>query len=218
MGPIQLSLAVFVVIWVFFYRRVSRGAQINNQGLMQLGEGRLSEALKNFETSSRLMRLNPMPRLNVGVALVYLWRLDEAEVALRKAIGGFQGGALRVVALPTLAFVAAMRGDLKALEQYGTDIAAMKLEGNALWAVSLAIRAARQQNWSALLQTLTLARTRPLGGPARAVADALRAWATEQTTGVRSSVDAVGVFGETGPQALERWWPEFAQFVASHAG
>jgi hypothetical protein len=53
-----------------------------------------------------------------------------------------------------------------------------------------------------------------LGGGTGALVNALRAWAIERTTGELRHVDRVLLFGETGPQAVEKVWPELAQFVA----
>lgn len=212
-----LGVLVFLggVLAVFFvlFRRSVRGAHANNRGLTLLGEGRLVEALASFEEAQKDMGRNPLPRFNAGFANLWLWRLEEARVALDGASKTLRGKPLRMIAAPALLLIASLQNERARADELARELATLKVERSSVAAMSQAVWHARGQRWSQVLDSLSLERTRPLGGPARAVADALRAWASAELGMPRAPVDTVGVFGETGPSAVGKWWPEFAQFL-----
>lgn len=55
--------------------------------------------------------------------------------------------------------------------------------------------------------------TRMLGGPARALADALYSWSLDRQGHPPRPIDRVTLFGEASTDALRRVWPELADFV-----
>jgi hypothetical protein len=83
--------------------------------------------------------------------------------------------------------------------------------GTAL--LAQAVIAIRGDDFASARSSLAAYEIRLLGGPTRGLADALSAWCLEQTTGERRHVDRLGLFGEAGPDALRRFWPELSDFV-----
>jgi enoyl-CoA hydratase/carnithine racemase len=177
----------------------------------------LTEAIALFEQAGRAMGRNPLPRFNVGGACLWLWRLDEAETALDAASRMLQGRPLRVIAAPLLMLISALKNEPARVQERAAELARLQLERGAVAAMARAVMAARAGSWAEVQRELSLERMRPLGGPARAMADALRAWAITEAGGACPPIDAVGVFGETGPAAVARWWPAFAEFLQRHA-
>ncbi len=216
-----LGLLVFTVVVVggvvLRLRAVQQGAHLNNRGLTLLSEGRLTEAIALFGQAQRTMWPNPLPRFNLGSAYVWLWRLDEAELALDAATRTLQGRPLRMIAAPLLMLISALKNEPDRVQARALEVEGLGLDRSAVRAMALGVMAAREGRWADVHRELSLERTRPLGGPARALADALRAWATTQSSGACPPIDAVGVFGETGPAAVARWWPAFAEFLQRHA-
>ena len=198
-------------------RRSQRGAVVNNRGLTLMSEGRLVEAIAALEEAKGLL-VSPLPTFNIGMASLWLWRLDEARTQLEKSTSTRAGRPLRVIATPALFFIANVQNDAARTATYEAELKPLGAERSSVVHIGRAVRFARDRNWREVLNALSLSNTRPLGGPARAVADALRAWATVELGGTCPPIDHVGVFGETGPAAVRVWWPEFADFLERTAG
>jgi len=215
----SLPLGLFVgligllVFLLFVFNRTREGANINNRGLTLMGEGRLVDAIDHFERAQKLMPRSPMPGFNTGLAKLWLWRLEEARVALEKATSTIAGKPLRIIAAPALTLIAALQNDQARFQNHMQELGMLQVERGGVASMAKAVMAARARSWREVLDTLSLERTRPLGGPARAIADALRCWATVEVGGRPLPIDFVGVFGETGPSAVKQWWPEFAAFL-----
>jgi protein O-mannosyl-transferase len=67
----------------------------NNLGRVELGEGRVPEALVEFQTAARLRPDSPEAHANLGTALDALGRVTEARIEYRQAVQvdpGFAGG------------------------------------------------------------------------------------------------------------------------------
>ena len=79
--------------------------------------------------------------------------------------------------------------------------------------LTTAVLAVRAGDFAEGRRSLSVYEIRLLGGPTRGLADALSAWCLEQTTGERRHVDRLGLFGEAGPDAIRRFWPELADFL-----
>lgn len=77
--------------------------------------------------------------------------------------------------------------------------------------------AARNREWSNVLRNVPPDMVRPLSGQLHAIAEALRAWALRESQQPMPPVDLIGVLGETGPDAVRTYWPEFAGFLESAA-
>lgn len=219
---ILLGLAVFVVgmgaTLALTIRVNAAGGHANNRGITLLSEGRLTEAIVSFELARRsLGPMSPLPPYNIALANLWLWKLDESRHGLESASKAMLGGPLRQMAVPPLLLIAAVQNDAPRAAALEQEVKTLQLDRAPVVAIARAAFFARAGAWKRVLDTLTLERTRPLGGPARALADAIRSWATAELGGVRPAVDAVGVFGETGPTALAKWWPELARFIESAA-
>lgn len=213
----ELGIALFVLpivaFLVFTVRRSTDGAKENNRAVSLLSEGRYVEAIAAFERADKRLR-SPLPRYNIGNASVWLWRLDDANRLLEKATSTLAGKPLRIMVVPTLAFIAAIKNDRARSVLVDKEVESFALTRAPMVQLSRAAWLAREGRWGDVQATLSMDVTRRLGGPARCVADALRAWAlAESGQPVPPIVDPVGIFGETGPDALRKWWPEFADFL-----
>jgi hypothetical protein len=217
-----VGIAVFVIPVVAFVvwtvRRGQQGARLNNRAIALLAEGRLVDAVAAFTEAERLISRSPLPGYNIGCASIWLWRLDEARPRIEKATRGLAGGPIRIMAVPQLCFIAAVANDRARADALMKEVERFQLMKAPLVNVSRAVWAARSQRWAEVLNELEFGRVRALGGPARAFSDALRGWAMVQTGQPEPLLDAVGVFGETGPDALKKWWPEFAEYIAAPRG
>lgn len=213
LGSLLVALAATLVAFALLRRRIGRGAQLNNRGLMLLQEGRVVDALATFDSAKSSLWLNPLPTYNRGVALFMLWRLAEGAETMDRASRSRNGKPLRVVAVPTLLLIAALQGDAARAADLELEVKAQQLEDAPLVTLARAVTHARAQRWSDALALLTAARVRPLGGGSRALAEAVRAWCLEQLGQPVPPVDVVGVFGEAGPQGLTKAWPELATFL-----
>jgi len=194
-----------------------RGARENSRGLLLLTEGRCVEALAAFESAAVLMPLSAIPRYNVGNANVWLWKLEEARTQIQAATEWMSGAALRSIAVPTLAYIAAIQNTRPRADELNKEIETLKIAGNPVVLLAQAVWFAREEKWGEVMRSIEIERVRVLGGPTRAFADALRAWAMVKTGQPLPPIDRVGVFGETGPDALKKWWPEFTEFLKSTA-
>jgi hypothetical protein len=201
------------MIWLIVVRtRAQRGAAVNNTGLTLMGEGRIVEALAKFEEAKGLLS-SPLPTFNIGMASLWLWRLDEARLALEAATTTLAGAPMRVIAMPALHLIATLQSDAPRVAKYAQELVTLKNERSSIVHMARAVVALREKRWKDVLDALSLQNTRPLGGPARATADAMRAWAMVEVGAPCPPIDHVGVFGETGPAAVRKWWPEFAEFL-----
>lgn len=216
-GPWSFLWLTWVALALFafwFVRRAQAGAALNNRGLTQLHEGRVFEALASFERAQRQLWRNPLPHYNRGVALFFLWRLDEGRDVMDRATRSRMGKALRIVAVPTLFLIAALQEDADRAAGLDAEVKALGLTSAPLVLVARAVQHARAKRWDEALRLLGVDQVRPLGGNQRALAEALRSWCQEQLGQRPTPVDVVGVFGEAGPQALQKAWPDFADFLA----
>jgi hypothetical protein len=82
-----------------------------------------------------------------------------------------------------------------------------------LTTLARAVVAARAGKWGETRDFLRRYEVTLLGGPTRALADALSAWAVESTSGERRHVDPVALFGEGSSAGLKNAWPELVAFV-----
>jgi hypothetical protein len=76
-----------------------------------------------------------------------------------------------------------------------------------------AVIACRREAWAEAKQILDRPECDKLDGTLRGLREALRAWCLERLTGEQHRVDAVTVFGEASPEALQAAWPELTGFI-----
>ena len=76
-----------------------------------------------------------------------------------------------------------------------------------------AVIAARAGRAMEAFTRLSQPEVKQLGGMPRALADTLRAFLVFQDRGERWPVDRIALFGESGPEQLQKVWPELAAFV-----
>ena len=206
-----VPIAAFIVATV---RRANAAARENNRAVSLLTEGRYVESIAAFEKAEQGMR-SPLPGYNIGNANLWLWRLDEAIARIEKSTKTMAGKPLRIMAVPTLAFAAAVKNDRARAVLLEKEVETFALARSPVVLLARAVWLAREARWEEVQATLSMEVTRRLGGTPRSFADALRAWAMVNTGQPLPPIDPVGVFGETGPDALRQWWPEFAGFLTS---
>ncbi|MDX2010082.1 MAG: hypothetical protein SFW67_07830 [Myxococcaceae bacterium] len=211
-----LVLGAAAVAFVLIIIR-SRGANADAlEGIAQLNQGRFSDALAAFERGlARFPQSNALV-FNTGIALLSLWRVAEADAAFSKAAG------MKLARLtfdvtqmlePQRALVAALLGRADEAQRHLASCEQLGLGRSAHVLLARAVLSVRAGDFAEGRRQLGVYEVRLLGGPGRGLADALSAWCLEQTTGERRHVDRLGLFGEAGPDAIRRFWPELAEFL-----
>jgi tetratricopeptide (TPR) repeat protein len=206
-------LGVFVTIVAVFVAVAFGGARTHNEGVALLTEGRHTQALEKFERALPALRRNPLIHMNIGSVHHNLWQLEKAEESLLRATKMMLSSHVKMLALPLLALNQALLGKaiearavLEKVREAGHDASPVAL-------LAQAVLFCRERQWAEAQTVLARHELRNLGGVSRSLADALRAWSAENTTGQKRHVDVVGVFGETGPDRLQLYWPELAQYL-----
>ncbi|MEW5737901.1 MAG: hypothetical protein AB1938_03190 [Myxococcota bacterium] len=206
--------ALFLAVFVLFFTWARAANRLSVEGNSLLAQGRFVEAIAMFERAAKLARRSNVVPYYRGIALMCLWRVAEAEASFEEA------AAQRVVAadltkllFPSRSLSAALlgredvaRSRLEHVEELGAGSTADALLARAVLAV-------RARQWGEARELLQRYEVKLLGGPMRGLADALYAWCVEQMSGELRPVDRVGLLGETGPEALEKLWPELMDFV-----
>lgn len=206
--------AVFLAVFVLFLSWARAANRLSVEGNSFLSQGRFVDAIAMFERAAKLARRSNVIPYYRGIALMCLWRVEEADRSFAES------AAQRVVAAdltkllyPSRSLSAALLGreaDARArlgdAERVGAGTTAEALLARAVMAV-------RAQRWDEAQGLLQRYEVKLLGGPTRGLADALYAWCVEQLTGDLRPVDRVGLLGETGPEALRKLWPELWAFV-----
>ena len=112
------------------------------------------------------------------------------------------------LARPALALCTALLGDLPAARG---EIA---LEPDApLSLLASAVLAIRDGELEEARRVLERNELDQLAGTQRGFAEALHAWCVARLTGETRAISAVKIFGEAGPEALRRAWPEFVGWL-----
>lgn len=206
--------AVFLAVFVLFLSWARAANRLSVEGNSFLAQGRFVDAIGMFERAAKLARRSNVIPYYRGIALLCLWRVEEAERAFAEAAGQRVVAAdLTKLLHPSRSLAAALLGReaearvrLAEAERVGAGSTAEVL-------LARAVLAGRAQRWDEARGLLQRYEVKLLGGPVRGLADALYAWCVEQLTGELRPVDRVGLLGETGPEALERLWPELWAFV-----
>ncbi len=205
---VGLVVALFAVV---LPRR--RAARLSNEGVALLSQGRILAALEKFEATRPALNKHSIFFYNVGVTRLSLWQLEEAERELEQARRKRLSGDVSPLAIPHLALAKALQGKAAAAREWLQQAKSLKTDGSATALLATAILACRDQDWSTARATLERPELNSLGGPYRGLHETLRAWCVEQTAGERRHVNAVSLFGETGPDRLRAAWPELVAFV-----
>jgi tetratricopeptide (TPR) repeat protein len=209
-------IGAVVVAFVFILLRGRRANADALEGIAMLNQGRFSEALAAFQRGlARFPQSNALV-FNTGVALVSMWRVAEADAAFAKAAGmKLARLTFDVTSMlePQRALVAALLGRAEDAKAHLRACEALTLGRSAHVLLAQAILAVRAGDFAEGRRQLSVYEVRLLGGPTRGLADALAAWCVEQMTGERRHVDRLGLFGEAGPDAIRRFWPELADFI-----
>lgn len=219
-GLVQLGawfpILVGLVTFAFFLFRMKRANAESVEGITFLNQGRFTEAVAAFERSHKRYPRSHVFIFNRGIALFSLWRVAEAEAsflqASRMKVANFSFDLERMV-VPYLALTAALLGRLDEARQRITQADQLKLDRSAHLTIAKAVVALRSNELKSARELLASYEVKLLGGPTRGLADALTAWTAEQFLGQARPVDRVALFGEAGPDALRKVWPELVEFV-----
>jgi len=210
-----VNLLVFFLAFTFFNLRALSANKDSLDGDALLAQGRFLAAVERFEQGTRKAPRSSILPLNRGVALLSLWRVAEAEQAFADAAAKrFTGFNLERLLHPQRALAAALLGSLEQAEQWLEAAAAAGAGDSAQGTLARAVLAARRGEWAQVRALLQRYEVKQLGGPPRGLADALSAWAVEQLSGEQRHVDRVALLGEAGTDAIQKLWPELADFVA----
>lgn len=219
-GLVQLGawfpILVGVVTLAFFVFRTKRANAESIEGITFLNQGRFTEALAAFERSHKRYPRSHVFIFNRGIALLSLWRVADAETSFLQAaqmkVANFSFNLERMV-VPYLALTAGMLGRLDEARQRIAQAEQLKLDRSAHLTIARAVVALRTNELKRARELLSAYEVKLLGGPTRGLADALNAWSAEQFLGQARPVDRVALFGEAGPDALRKVWPELVDFV-----
>lgn len=215
----QSSLALvivptFFILLAFFVWRARGISKLSVNGVALLDQGRYLEALAIFEQVLRKSRASPLAVYNVGVAKLLLWRVAEADASFEKAAQmSHLMMDIRGLLVPYRAFIAAILGREKDAQVRLSECESLRVAETPHASLARAILAARGRRWAEAQALLARSEVRALGGVSRGFAEALRVWAIEQQGGAPRSVDRIGLFNETGPDAFKICWPEFHDFL-----
>ncbi len=212
--PLIVGLVTFVLI--FLNQRRANADSLT--GITLLNQGRFSEAVQAFELGIKRHPRSHVFIFNRGIALASLWRTAEADVAFEKAAGMRVANLtfnLERMVLPQRALSAALLGKQERSNQLIADAEKLGLTRSAHLTISKAVNAMRANELDHAKELLAAYEVKLLGGPVRGLADALTAWCAAQRTGQVRPIDKVALFGEAGPDALRKVWPELTAFVES---
>lgn len=210
-----LLLVVVVTVSVVFLR-MRRANSDSVEGIALLNQGRFTEAVRVFEAGIARHPRSHVFHFNKGIALAAIWRTEEADAAFKKAADmkfANLGFDLERMVVPQRALTAALLGRRAESEALIEHAEALSLGRSAQLTVAKAVNAARSGELGAAKALLAAYEVKLLGGPARGLADALTAWCSSQLSGHPRAVDKVALFGEAGPDALRKVWPELTAFV-----
>jgi hypothetical protein len=212
--PWLTVVALFVFFLVFLWLN-SRWLKGHNEGIVLLQQGRAVEALEHFKTA-RAHTKSALPVLNVGIASLQVWLLPEAISALEefRTRGGsvMKGGAPGTMPLASaaLALAYALRGERARAQAMVAESA-----GSATGRLAEVVIAARSGEWIEAQRLLTqhALLLDQLGGPHRALTDAVQALVASKLGVPGGRVDRVRLFRETSGEGLKQAWPELVEFV-----
>ena len=203
----------FIAIFGFFTWRARKGAALANAGLVLANQGRLSEGLVKIDAARPYFVRGPQIPYFAGSVRLALWQLSVAEVELRKALKATALMNVKHLAVPKLALTLALLGRENATRNFLGDAEKLNVAASPDSLVATAILECRAARWESAARTLARNELRNLGGPTRGLADALRAWCSEQLTGQPQPFDLVAVLGEASIEGVRGSWPELASFL-----
>lgn len=215
-------LAIGGFVWLM--RKAQRTQKLNNEGIQLLNQGRYSQALEKFTALAKLEPKSPIAPFNIGTVQLALWRTGEACAQFEKTwqmlekppqrvtVHASPPDAVKAVVPQHAALACALHGDVARANEWLSK--AIEGPQGTRWAIlSRAALACRNGDFATAVRELDHFEVKQIGGGTGALASTLRAWAIERTTGELRHVDRVLLFGETGPETLQKVWPELAAFV-----
>jgi tetratricopeptide (TPR) repeat protein len=206
--------AVFLSVFVLFFSWARAANRFSVEGNSLLAQGRFVEAIAMFERAAKLARRSNVVPYYRGVALMCLWRIDEADASFEEAAAQRLSTAdLTKLLFPSRSLSAALAGRVDVARSRIDEAERMGAGNTAEALLARAVLHARAGEWAEARVLLQRYEVKLLGGPIRGLADALYAWCVERLTGELRAVDRVALQGEAGPDGLKKVWPELVAFV-----
>jgi tetratricopeptide (TPR) repeat protein len=209
-GVVPAFALAAIAYW--FFGPTAQVVSPTNEAIELLNRGRAAEALARFQQAGGKTP-TPIERYNIGIARLFLWQLDEAIAELELA--STQAGEVELLKRGgpmVLALATALMGRRPQAQSWLEKVDARDRElGNVL--LVHAVFAARDGDFAKAREMLSRHEVKQLGAFYAALAHAVTAWCIEQTQGERRHVDRIALFGETGPERLQKAWPELAAFI-----
>jgi tetratricopeptide (TPR) repeat protein len=205
------------ITFVFVFLRMRRANADSVEGIALLNQGRFIDAVAAFEKGLARSPRSHIFLFNKGVALMSLWRTADAEAAFDRAasmrVSNFSFNLERML-VPQRALAAALLGRVDAARTHLARAEALQLGRSAQLTITNAVLAFRANDLTQARALLGAYEVKLLGGPTRGLADALTAWCVSRLGGPQRPIDKVALYGEAGPDALRKVWPELVEFVS----
>ncbi len=207
-----LPVAVFAVIFIALAGWMRRLNATVIEGGRFLFSGRYSQALERFTAALKTAPNNAAVKNNIALSQLYLWRVAQARDTLQlvsknpKKLSGLLLGTES-----THAMVLALLGEIGVAKEWLAIESSAPVEGQV--ALTHAIIDCREGRFEQALVHLQSFAVRHLGGFNAGLAQALTAWALENTAGRSRPIDRLLLFGESSPDGLSLIWPQLAQAV-----
>lgn len=207
-----LPLAIFAVVFFLLLRWMRALNATVIEGSRFLFAGRYSQALERFTVALKKAPNNLPVKNNLALAQLSLWRVAQARDLLQqiakkpKALGGLLLGTES-----THAMTLALLGEVALAKEWLAIESTAPVEGQV--ALTRAIIDCREGRFAEALVHLQSFSVRHLGGFSAGLAQALTAWALENTSGRSRPVDRLLLFGESSPDGLTSIWPQLAEAV-----
>lgn len=206
-----LPVFCLFLFFVFFVRRAQRLNTANREGIRLLMAGRYLAALEAFDALHKKHPKNLAFGHNVALAQLMLWRVADAQRTMEQLVK--RAKPAQIEALGSVhAVIAAVGGDVAGAKTFVASAKARLDAGH--YALAQAAIACRTGDFGAAITELDRFEVKQLGGFMAALAQALRAFATEKVNGQARPIDRVQLFGESGTEGLKLAWAELSELVA----
>ena len=204
--PVYIVLPIVVAISAYVGWQWWRANQ-NNAGVLLLRSGRTVAGLKKFEAADANGH-SAVYAFNIALAELYLLRLDRSKAAFDRARRRGIPTHLRLHYEANYALCCAL--SVSSPAALPAKLLARQ-DPDALLAQGVTL--ARTGAWASAEQVLLRRELKQLGGFARALSEAVAAFAAWHLRGERHRIDRTMLFGEVGDEGLSRGWPELAEFL-----
>lgn len=215
---VLLTEAVILIGWIGLTWWVSTTSQRRVEDFrVLLAQGRLIQALEHLERVGADFPHASGVALYRGYTLMLLWRLEEADNALRES-ARLEEYARRPeysrARVPYRALTQALLGQEPSANERLAEADHHKVADDPHVLLARLVLAVRRQDWASVANLGVRSELSQLGGVARGLSDALLEWSRRAQGKPPASLNAAIVLGEADLTAVARAWPEFAAFLS----